>query len=166
MTVWSIVWVLTRFEPRCYDQRLASFLSGGLVLEVGLITLQQWRGVPSHFNRATTSDAAIESMMLGLILLVTAGIAWLCWRSRRLLPMAESQAIAIRAGLMADVGFVRFGDNCHNCRRDQPRARPLARGLENGGGAQVSARRCTARDSDSSVLSLFCASFERRTPRG
>jgi hypothetical protein len=99
VTVWSIAWVLTHFEPRRYDQRVASLLSGGLLLEVGLITLQQWRGVPSHFNRATTLDATIESMMLGLILLVTAGIAWLCWRSRRLLPMVESRVIAIRAGL-------------------------------------------------------------------
>ena len=99
VTVWSIAWVLTQFEPRRYDQRVASFLSGGLLLEVGLITIQQWRGVSSHFNRATALDATIESMMLGLILLVTAGIAWLCWRSRHLQPMFESRAIAIRAGL-------------------------------------------------------------------
>lgn len=99
VTVWSIAWVLTQFEPRRYDQRVASVLSGGLLLEVGLITLQQWRGVPSHFNRATTLDATIESTTLGLILLVTAGIAWLCWRSRHLQPMVESRAIAIRAGL-------------------------------------------------------------------
>jgi hypothetical protein len=99
LTVWSIAWVLTQFESRDHDQRVASFLSAGLLLEVGLITLQQWRGVPSHFNRTTALDATIESMMLGLILLVTAGIAWLCWRSRRLLPMVESRVIAIRAGL-------------------------------------------------------------------
>lgn len=99
VTVWSIAWVLTQFEPRRYDLRMASLMSGGLLLEVGLITLQQWRGVSSHFNRATTLDTTIESVMLGLILLVTAGIAWLCWRSRRLLPMVESRVIAIRVGL-------------------------------------------------------------------
>ena len=54
---------------------------------------------PSHFNLATALDATIDSRMLGLILLVTAGIAWLCWRSRHLQPMFESRAIAIRAGL-------------------------------------------------------------------
>lgn len=99
LTVWSIAWVLTQLTPRRHDQRLANFMSGGLLLEVGLITLQQWRGVPSHFNRATTFDATVESIMLGLILLVTAGIAWLCWRSCRLQAMIESRAIAIRAGL-------------------------------------------------------------------
>ena len=54
---------------------------------------------PSHFNLATALDATIDSRMLGLILLVTAGIAWLCWRSRHLQPMRESRVIAIRAGL-------------------------------------------------------------------
>ena len=49
-------------------------MAGGLLLEVGLITVQQWRGVRSHFNRTTTFDASIEVIMLGLILLVTAGI--------------------------------------------------------------------------------------------
>jgi hypothetical protein len=98
-TVWSIAWVLSQFEPRHHDQRVASLLAGFLLLEVGLITLQYWRGVPSHFNRATVLDATIESVMLGLILMVTAGIAWLCWRSRHCQPMVESRAIAIRAGL-------------------------------------------------------------------
>jgi hypothetical protein len=99
VTVWSIAWVMTQVVPHRSDRWVASLLSGGLLVEVGLITLQQWRGVPSHFNRATTLDALIEAVMLGLILFVTVGVAWLCWRSRWLRPMVESQAIAIRAGL-------------------------------------------------------------------
>lgn len=99
VTLWSMAWILTQFKPRQHDHCVATLLSGGLLLEVGLITLQQWRGVPSHFNRATTLDAAIESIMLGLILLVTAGIAWLCGRSCHIQPMPESRVIAIRAGL-------------------------------------------------------------------
>lgn len=99
VTVWSIAWVMPQFERRQNDSRLATCLSSGLLLEVGLITLQCWRGVPSHFNRSTSFDASIELIMLGLILLVTAGIAGLCWRSRRLQPMPESRVAAIRAGL-------------------------------------------------------------------
>lgn len=99
MTVWSIAWILTQLAPRPGDQRLATLLSVGLLLEVGLITLQQWRGVSSHFNRTTPLDAIVETTMLGLILLVTVGIGWLCWRSRWLRPMPESQVIAIRSGL-------------------------------------------------------------------
>jgi len=99
LTVWSIAWVLTQFVPHRNDQRFATLMSIGLLLEVGLITLQQWRGVPSHFNRTTPLNATLESFMLGLILIVTAGIAWLCVRSRDLLPMPESRAISIHAGL-------------------------------------------------------------------
>jgi hypothetical protein len=99
VTVWSLVWVLTRLAPHRFDQRFATIMSSSLLVEVGLITLQYWRGVPSHFNRTTAFDATIEFIMLGLILFVTIGIAWLCSRSRRLLPMPEAEALALRGGL-------------------------------------------------------------------
>jgi len=99
VTVWSIAWVLAQLDQRSLDRSMASLIAVGLLLEVGLITLQQWRGVASHFNRATALDATIESTMFGLILLVTAGIAWLCWRSNRLPPMLKSRVMAINAGL-------------------------------------------------------------------
>lgn len=99
LTGWSIVWVLTQFSPHRQDRRFTILMTGSLLIEVGLITFQYWRGVASHFNHTTTLDTAIESLMLGLILFATAGIAWLCWRSRQLPPMAESSAVAIRAGL-------------------------------------------------------------------
>jgi hypothetical protein len=99
LTGWSIVWVLTQLAPRRQDRRFAILMTVSLLIEVGLITLQYWRGIASHFNHATTLDTAIESLMLGLILFATAGIAWLCWRSRQFQPMAESSAVAIRAGL-------------------------------------------------------------------
>ncbi len=99
ITIWSIAWVLKQCNPFRYDQAFSRLMAGGLLTEVGLITIQFWRGVPSHFNRATILDSAIESTMLVLIFLVTAGVAWLCWRSFCLVPMAEARSIAIRAGL-------------------------------------------------------------------
>jgi hypothetical protein len=99
LTALSIVWVLTQLVPCRHDQSFATLMIGSLLIEVGLITLQYWRGVASHFNHATTLDTSIESLMLGLILFATAGIAWLCGRSRQLQPMVESCAVAIRAGL-------------------------------------------------------------------
>lgn len=99
LTVWSLAWTISQLKPRSHDRAFASFLSGGLLIEVALITVQQWRSVPSHFNHATTLDAIIEFCMLALILLVTAGIAWICLRSSQLRPMSESLALAIRAGL-------------------------------------------------------------------
>jgi hypothetical protein len=99
MTAWSIGWALTQISPWRHDRSFATLMAACLLLEVGLITLQYWRGVPSHFNHGNLIDATVEATMLALILIVTAGIACLVWRSRRLPPMAESLAIAIRAGL-------------------------------------------------------------------
>jgi hypothetical protein len=99
LTAWSIAWVMTKLYPHRLDRLIACVMAGGLLLEVGLITVQQWRGVPSHFNRTTAFDATIEAVMLGLILLVTAGIVWLTLRSFRLPPMDGSCAIALRGGL-------------------------------------------------------------------
>jgi hypothetical protein len=99
LTVWSIAWVMTKLHPHRLDRWLAGALAGGLLLEVGLITLQHWRGVPSHFNRTTTFDAAVEAIMLGLILLVTAGIVWLTLRTCWLPAMDPATAIALRGGM-------------------------------------------------------------------
>jgi len=90
---------MTKLYPHRLDRLIACAMAGGLLLEVGLITVQQWRGVRSHFNRTTTFDASIEVIMLGLILLVTAGIVWLTLRSFWLPPMDGSCAIALRGGL-------------------------------------------------------------------
>ncbi len=99
LTVWSIAWVLTKLHPYRLDRIFANAISGALVIEVGLITVQQWRGVPSHFNHSTKLDAIIEGIMLLMILLVTAGIVWLTARSWHLPPMDGATAAALRGGL-------------------------------------------------------------------
>ena len=99
MTVWSIGWVLTKLYPHRLDPFLANSMAWGLLLEVGLITVQQWRGVASHFNHATKLDASIEIGMLLLITYVTLGIVWLAFRSITLPPLPAETQIAIRGGL-------------------------------------------------------------------
>lgn len=99
LTVGSMVWVMRQMVPHRWDKFFMRGLSIGLLVEVGLITVQYWRGVPSHFNRTTGLDAFIETTMLILILGVTLGITWLCVRSWWLLPMPAAQALALRAGL-------------------------------------------------------------------
>lgn len=59
-----------------------------MLAEVGLITIQQWRGVPSHFNRSTDFDATILLWIEGLILFATLVIADLTWGS--FLSISES----------------------------------------------------------------------------
>lgn len=99
VTVWSIVWVLTKLHPQPWDRLFAGAMAGGLLAEVSLITLQYWRGVPSHFNRSTFFDTTLETSMLALIVAVTVGIFWLSWRSLRLPPIEKAFAVALRGGL-------------------------------------------------------------------
>jgi hypothetical protein len=99
LTTWSIAWVMTRLEPRKYDRWLINGMAFGLLVEVALITLQYWRGVPSHFNHLTTLDSTIEFTMLGLILAVTLGITHVSLRTSQLRPIEPAMAIAIRGGM-------------------------------------------------------------------
>lgn len=99
LTIWSIAWLMTQLRPLRFDRVLAKLIATSLLIEVGLITWQYWRGVPSHFNHATFLDATIEATMLVLILLATASIFYLTLRTFRLRPIERSMATAIRGGM-------------------------------------------------------------------
>jgi hypothetical protein len=99
LTVWSLAWLLTQLKPRRHDQLLAHGMAWALLIEVGLITCQYWRGVSSHFNRTTPLDASIETAMLVLILIVTLGIFRLTARTYQLRRTDPSMVIAIQAGM-------------------------------------------------------------------
>lgn len=99
LTVWSIAWLMTQLRPLRFDRALANLIALSLFVEVGLITLQYWRGVSSHFNHATPLDASIEASMLGLILFATASIVYLTLRTFRLRSIDGSQVVAIRGGM-------------------------------------------------------------------
>jgi hypothetical protein len=100
MTAWSLAWVVTQLRSWKFDQLLISTLSISLLIEVALITLQYWRNVPSHFNRATQLDASIEFAMLFLILFATGVILYLTMRTIWLREIAPEMAIAIRGGMV------------------------------------------------------------------
>ncbi len=99
LTTFSLAWLMTKLEPRWLDRKLINWLSFALLIEVGLITLQYWRGVASHFNRSTLLDGAIEFTMLILILFATGCIFYLSWRTFRLRTIDPAMAIAIRGGM-------------------------------------------------------------------
>lgn len=100
ITMWSLAWLMTQLRPKQLDRLLVNSLAIALLMEVVLITLQYWRGVPSHFNHSTNLDAAIEFSMLGLILFVTGGIFYLTVRTCWLLAIEPAMAIAIRGGML------------------------------------------------------------------
>ncbi|MDP9998480.1 hypothetical protein [Pseudarthrobacter sulfonivorans] len=80
---------------------LLGALSAAFVLEAFLVTLQAWRGVPSHFNTATPFDSLVFSAMgmtVAVIVVVIVGLAVLSFTSAK--PGAPALTLAIRAGLM------------------------------------------------------------------
>ena len=71
LTSLSLAWVWSKLPVRWGDDWLAAATAGALFVEVLLIDLQCWRGVASHFNRATPLDAAVYDAMGVLIIFVS-----------------------------------------------------------------------------------------------
>jgi hypothetical protein len=71
LTSLSLAWAWAQLPRRRGDIWLAAATAWALLVEVALIDLQAWRGVASHFNRATPFDSFLYDAMGGLILFVT-----------------------------------------------------------------------------------------------
>ncbi len=71
LTSLSLGWGWSALPRRRWDDELSAFTAWSLLVEVALIDLQCWRGVASHFNRATPFDSILYDAMGVLILLVT-----------------------------------------------------------------------------------------------
>ena len=97
----SIAWIMT-FLPK-YRVRgwlLSGIMGISMLVEVFLITMQKWRGVPSHFNFSTTFDATVFSAMGTLIVFVEFVIIVVMFWSFFSLKAPSSMAWAIRVGLV------------------------------------------------------------------
>lgn len=84
---------------------LALGLGISSLAEVGLITLQQWRGVPSHFNAESPVDLAIVVVLAAFFLplfLSILGVTVWSWRS---LPQDSLFALGLKLGM----GFLLLG---------------------------------------------------------
>jgi len=115
----TVSWLMGFLRPR----RWAGWLVLGLytfasVGEVVLISMQTWRGVPSHFNEDPGFDGLVFSVM-GLLVTVVAAltVAVTIWALVRI-DAPPSLAFAIRAGLvlmlvsqMVGVQMIVEGDN-------------------------------------------------------
>jgi hypothetical protein len=102
----SLTWVIGLLPDSRRVLNQVRFFTGLLVVEVALIDMQQWRGVPSHFNNSTPFDAAVFTTMGMLI--VTASVIIALWTRelfRNSLPTAAPYAWAARIGMvMLNVG--------------------------------------------------------------
>ena len=101
LTSISMGWVWASLSRWKYDGFLSLTAAWALLIEVGLIDLQQWRGVASHFNRSTLIDSTIYNLMGLLILWVTGVIIFLTVRSF-IEPISQPipMVIAIQYGLL------------------------------------------------------------------
>ncbi|MFN7842040.1 MAG: hypothetical protein ACK5YR_08030 [Pirellula sp.] len=102
LTLWSCDWCFRQLREAAWSEVMRWILGVSLLLEVGLITLQTWRGEASHFNRSGILNASIESGMLLFIVVAMAIILILAMRSSfgYFLPSVScSMRIAIWWGL-------------------------------------------------------------------
>jgi hypothetical protein len=101
LTAVSMGWVWSKMPKRRWDVPLSWLTTIALVIEVALIDLQRWRGVASHFNRATLLDSVLYDLMGVLILWVTLVSADLLVRAfRQHVAVPRDMLLAIRAGLV------------------------------------------------------------------
>lgn len=80
---------------------LLGILSAAFVVEAALVTMQAWRGVPSHFNTATPFDAMVFSAMgmtVMVIVVVIVSLAILSFTSAK--PGAPDLTLSVRAGMV------------------------------------------------------------------
>jgi hypothetical protein len=111
LTLITIVWVASflRLTDRARVILLGSF-AVACALETALVTLQAWRGVPSHFNLETTFDAFVARTLAvgGLVLVAIIVVLTLAaFRTNPTTPI--SMRVAIRIGFVTLVGAVVVG---------------------------------------------------------
>jgi hypothetical protein len=111
LTLITVVWVATflRLSDRARRLLLRAFTLA-CALETALVTLQAWRGVPSHFNLETTFDGLVARTLAGgglLLVVVIVALTFVSFRANPAVPI--SLRIAIRSGFIALVGAVVIG---------------------------------------------------------
>ncbi|GEB55580.1 hypothetical protein [Streptomyces gardneri] len=111
VSVLTVTWIcrLLPLAERTRTLLLAAFTAASL-LETGLITLQAWRGVPSHFNTETTFDAFVtRALAAGGITLIAVVVALTVAALRPAPGVDPGMRLALRAGLVALTGSMAAG---------------------------------------------------------
>lgn len=98
LTLIAITWV-SSYLPIGRRALVLGVFAADCVVEVGGITLQAWRHVPSHLNRETPFNSAISTMLAiggGVLVLVLGAMAVAAFRANPRVP--ASMRLALRAG--------------------------------------------------------------------
>jgi hypothetical protein len=111
LTLMTVTWVAS-FVPLSTLARsvLLRIFTAACVFETALISLQAWRGVPSHFNVETPFDAMVARLLAAggfVLVVVIVGLTLAAFRVNRSVPI--SLRVAIRIGFVALLGAVAAG---------------------------------------------------------
>lgn len=103
LTLITITWVASHLTLGVRVRRLLlGLFAAACALEVGLIALQAWRRVPSHYNLETPFDAVIaRTLALGGAVLIVVVAAFTIAAFRRDRTTAPSILLALRAGFLS-----------------------------------------------------------------
>lgn len=111
LTLATLTWVSTFIAiPERKRARILGIFAVACVVEVGVITTQAWRRVPSHFNVTTPLNAvfAYTAAAGGAVIVVTGVLlAAHAFRANPRVPL--SMAIAVRAGIVSYLGTLAIG---------------------------------------------------------
>ncbi|TMR09892.1 hypothetical protein ETD86_41745 [Nonomuraea turkmeniaca] len=109
LSVLTLTWVSPFVRIRARPLWVGAFAIASTV-EVALITLQAWRGVPSHFNMETAVDSTIARALAGGGgVLVVIAIAMTVAAFRANPDLAPSMRLAVRAGFATLLAAMAFG---------------------------------------------------------
>jgi hypothetical protein len=107
LTVGAAVWATSFLRTKLRGFLLGVFYVASVV-EVGLITMQAWRGRPSHFNFETGFDSTISMTLAGgglVIILVALGFTVAAFRT----VQTRSMQLALRFGFVALMAALAVG---------------------------------------------------------
>jgi hypothetical protein len=111
LTLMTVTWVASFVPIRNLARSvLLRIFTAACTLETALISLQAWRGVPSHFNLETPFDATVARLLAagGFVLVVVIVVLTLsAFRASPRVPI--SLRVAIRIGFVALLGAVVAG---------------------------------------------------------
>ncbi len=102
LTLATVTWATSflHLRGRLRTLLLGAF-TGASIMEVTLITVQYWRGVPSHFNFETGFDTMITAILAadGFVIVATV-IAWTVTAFRAVADARPSMRLALRFGFV------------------------------------------------------------------
>jgi hypothetical protein len=111
LTLITVVWTAS-FLPLAERTRLAllAIFTAACIVETALVSLQAWRGVPSHFNLETPFDAQVaRALAAGGFILVIIIIVLTIAAFRRNPTAPISMQIALRVGYAVLCGAMGIG---------------------------------------------------------